>query len=200
MIREYVTNQNCHDLLSFLRLVPINSVVRPAGFKSSRCSLCINKLSLVRMRGELGTRIEDDTLGNSRLISDRNRPYISATVYEGSTYPLHVQLDCGGQFDSPCSSSLSVQAWIDFNDNDYDDGESRILRRGWSDNSAPTGAYDLDTFIDGRTTIEGPHRLRVTVRPSDEYQRECGTFPYQESHDYTINVIRRVISKCFCVC
>lgn len=152
------------------------------------------------MRAELGTGIEDDLVQNSRLSSDRNQPYLTATVYEGSTYPLHVQLDCGGQFDSPCSSSLSVIAWIDYNDNDYDDGESRILKRGWSDGSSPTGAYDLDTYasiIDGRTTREGTHRLRITVKPSDEYQRECGTFPYQEYYDYTVNVVRRVISKCF---
>ena len=185
-----VIYQKCNDWSCLFLLVPVNNPVRSSGYRNSRCSLCINKIGLVRLPGELGTRIEDDIIGSSRLIGDQNRPYTTAAVYEESTYRLHVQLDCGGQFDSPCSNSLSVIAWIDYNDNEYDDAESRILQRSWSDNGTPTGAFDLG--INVPTTREGPHRMRITVRPTDAYQRECGTVGYEETRDYTINVVRRI--------
>ena len=182
----------------------MNNAVRYPGYKSSRCSLCINKVGSVRLPGELGTRIDDDTLGSTGLIADQNRPYITATVYEESRYRLDVQLDCGGQSDSPCSNSLTVVAWIDFNDNNYDDGESRVLDRSWSDNGTPTGAYFLDIYVpavDGRTIREGRHRMRLTVKPSDEYRRDCGNIQYEETRDYDINVLRRriITSRSFSV-
>lgn len=172
--------------------------MRSSGYRNTRCSLCINKIGLVRLPGELGTRIEDETSGSFGQISDRNRPYISATVYEQSNYRLHVRLDCGGQFESPCSNSLSVIAWIDYNDNNYDDSESKVLQRSGSNNGVPTGEYELDIYvppIDGRTIREGIHRMRITVRPSDEYRRECGNIQYEEIRDYDINVIRRATRK-----
>ncbi|CAF2949744.1 unnamed protein product [Rotaria sp. Silwood2] len=148
------------------------------------------------MPGEHGTRIEDDV----RITAlSSGRQYLTATVYEDGTYRLHVQLDCGGHLsgdpqDSPCSRSLSVTAWIDFNDNGLDESESRLLQRAWSGNDVSTGIYDFDTRIpriDDRTTKAGPHRMIITIAPSEEYQRECGAFPYKETREYTVDVIPR---------
>jgi len=182
------------------RNYPMNNVVRSGASRNTRCALCINKLGLVQMNGELSSRIQDDIQTNFMLIDSQNREYLTATVFEESTYQLNVQLDCGGQLardslDNPCSSSLSVVVWIDFNDNTFDDdSERRILRRAWSDNGTPTGAYQVDLripTIDGRMVKPGPHRMRLTVMASDEYTRECGSIGYQETRDYTINAVRR---------
>ena len=44
-------------------------------------------------------------------------------------------------------------------------------------------------YIDGRNTKTGPHRMRLTVTPSKEYQRDCGIIEYPETRDYTINIV-----------
>ncbi|CAF1132089.1 unnamed protein product, partial [Didymodactylos carnosus] len=176
---------------------PVNSAARSIALKNSGCALCINKIGLVQMSGELESRIQDDVRTNVILTDRQNRQYLTVTVYEESIYRLLVYLDCGGQLDggslnSPCSRSLSVTVWIDFNDNEFDDAESRVLRRSWSDYDTPTGIYELEIripTIDGRNTKFGLHRMRLTVMPSEEYQRECGTIGYQETIDYTINIV-----------
>ncbi|CAF1360183.1 unnamed protein product, partial [Rotaria sordida] len=51
--------------------------------------------------------------------------------------------------------------------------------------------YSALQRVDERTTKSGPHRMLLTVTPSAEYQRECGDFPYKETREYSVNVIRR---------
>ncbi|CAF4218372.1 unnamed protein product, partial [Rotaria sp. Silwood2] len=163
----------------------------------SRCALCINRIGLVQMPGESGTRIQDDMQTTALSNDDQYRQYLSATVNEDAFYRLHVQLDCGGHLsgdslDNPCSRFLSVTVWIDFNDNELDESESRPLQPAWSNNDVPTGIYNLDVYIpkiDGRNTKAGSHRMRITVMPSEDYQRDCGRFSYKEIRDYSINII-----------
>ncbi|CAF1296948.1 unnamed protein product, partial [Didymodactylos carnosus] len=165
-------------------------IATPYMVLKSRCALCINKIGLVQMAGEYGSRIQDDTRTNAILNDAR---YLTVTVYEETMYQLHVQLDCGGQpggdpSDNPCSRSLSVSVWIDFDNNGLDDAESRALRRSWSNNDIPNGAYDLGIHIpsiDGRNTKSENHRMRLTVMPTEEYQRDCGNIGYKETRDYT---------------
>lgn len=189
----------------FLWLGPGNGRSQSMASRNARCSLCINKIGLVHMPGEFGSKIEDDIRVDVFLDDEQNRQHLTASVYEESIYRLRVQLDCGGQldrnaFDSPCSRSLSVFAWIDYNDNDFDDRESRMLRRSWPDSASPTGAYELDIripTINGRDVKSGRHRMRISVIPSEEYQRECGSLTYNEIRDYTVNIYPkpRPISK-----
>ncbi|CAF1451894.1 unnamed protein product, partial [Rotaria sp. Silwood1] len=152
------------------------------------------------MPGERGTRIQDDMQTTALSNDNRYQQYLTATVYEDSFYRLLVQLDCGGQLsgdtqETPCSRYLSVTVWIDFNDNGLDESESRLLQPAWSSNDVPTGTYNLDVNIpkiDGRTTKAGVHRMLVTVMASEDYQRECGSFPYKETREYTVDVIPKV--------
>lgn len=148
------------------------------------------------MPGEFNSKIEDDIRLNTFLSGEQNQQHIVVSVYEESYYRLRVQLDCGGQLDrdvseSPCSRSLSVFAWIDYNDNNVDDREGLQLRRAWSENSTPTGVYEIEIripTIDGRDVKSGRHRMRVTVLPSEEFQRECKTVKHIEIRDYTIHI------------
>ncbi|CAF4131656.1 unnamed protein product, partial [Adineta steineri] len=161
--------------------------------QKSRCALCLNKIALVQVDGDYGTNIYDAirtyTNGQSHQSS-------TVKLYEETTHNLRVQLDCGGDStDSPCSDSLTVQMWVDYNDNRFDDSESHTLHRSWPNNGESTGTYDLQIYvpaIDGRHIRQGPHVMRLTVMPSEQYQRDCGTIDYRETRDYTFDIIRKV--------
>lgn len=150
------------------------------------------------MNGEYGTRIDDGYKIDGNDDDNQHQSYTSATVLEGSHYQVYVQLDCGNSWTNPCSQSLSVMAWIDYNDNGYDDGESFVLRPEWSDQKTPTGQYVGDAripMIDSKNVRTGIHTMRITIGASDEYKRRCGNVGYQETQDYTVNVVPRVIGK-----
>ncbi|CAF1027283.1 unnamed protein product [Adineta steineri] len=113
--------------------------------QKARCALCLNKIALVQVDGDYGTNIYDDirtyTNGQSHQSS-------TVKLYEETTHNLRVQLDCGGDStDSPCSDSLTVQMWVDYNDNRFDDSESHTLHRSWPNNGASTGTYDLQIYV-----------------------------------------------------
>jgi hypothetical protein len=180
-------------------LVPINIATPYMVLKKSLCSLNIGKISLVQMAGEHGSYIRDDTQSNVISNNEQNRQHITVTLYEDTNYRLHVQFYCDRQsgrdsFQSSCDLSQNVKAWIDFNDNGYDDdgGESRVSTRSLSNNYKAGGTHDVEIYvpyIDGMNTKTGPHRMRLTVMPSNEYQRDCGIIEYPETRDYTINIV-----------
>lgn len=199
--------RNCkHQLTGHSRPVDDLSIpfrLDPANYADSNriagwvgCNLCLNKIGLVTMDGDDGSSINDDARTYSH--GQYRRAFV-ITLYEDSLHHLRVQLDCGGYFgddstNTACSGSLSAQLWIDYNDNGYDDDESRLMRRGWSANSAPNGAFDLDVqvpSIDDRSTRVGTHTMRVMIMPSHEYISRCGTVDYRETKEYTVNLIRR---------
>ncbi len=161
--------------------------------KQSLCNLDFVRIILVQMTGAQGSRIQDDTRLASISNEDQYQQQRTVTLYEDTTYRLHVQFDCNGQSDrNTCDFSQNVKVWIDFNDNGYDDGESRVLRRIRSNPNLPENTYDLELYIpdiDGRNTRAGLHRMSLTVVPSDEYQRDCGTTDFQESREYTVNIV-----------
>lgn len=147
------------------------------------------------MNGEYGTRINDDFKLGLTFDDDRYRRDRSVTVLEGTSYQLNVRLDCGNPWSNPCSKSLSVTAWIDYNDNGYDDGESFVLRPAWSDRDTASGEYVGDIrapMIDGRYFKSGTHTMRITVGASVAYQKECGSIGYQEVREYTINLVAKL--------
>jgi hypothetical protein len=183
--------------------VPVNYGNSYAALRKSRCSLCLSKIGLVQIDGDYGSRIQDDI----RIYTDdQNQQPITITFDEETTHQLHIQLDCGGYFDrdstdTPCSRFLSVHVWIDFNDNRFDDGESRSVPQSWSSNDVPTGKYDLQLYIptiDERNTKSGPHLMRITVMLSDEYQRGCGTLDYKETREYTANIVSKKREGKYC--
>jgi hypothetical protein len=178
--------------------------------KKSLCSLNLGKIALVQMTGEHGSYIRDDVQTNGISNNEQNRQHITVTLYEDTTYRLHVQFYCDRQssrdsFQSSCDLSQNVKAWIDFNDNGYDDdGESRVSTRSLSNNYKAGGTHDVEIYvpyIDDSNTKNGPHRMRLTVIPSEEYQRDCGIIEYPETRDYTIDIVpkARYPGKSLCV-
>jgi len=177
-----------------------NGGIQSYSGRSSRCNLCINMIGLVNIPGEFNSKIDDDVRSNNFQSGMQNQQHMVVSVYEESYYRLHVQLDCGGHLDrstleSSCSRSLSVFVWIDYNDNNIDDREGLKLRRAWSENSTPTGIYEIEIripTIDGRDVKSGRHRMRITVLPTEEFQRECSHIKHIEIRDYTIHIFPKL--------
>ncbi|CAF1627216.1 unnamed protein product, partial [Adineta ricciae] len=161
------------------------------------CALSLNKIGLVQMDGDDNSSIQDDI--RSFINNGQYRRAFILTVFEDSVHKLHVQMACGEYLgerssDSPCSNSLSVHLWIDFNSNGYDEEESRLLQRSWLTTEMSTGTYDLDVYIpaiDDRTIRAGQYTMKITVMPSHDYQSKCGTVDYSERKDYTLNIVRK---------
>lgn len=165
--------------------------------KQSRCALNIGRIVLVQMNGALESRIQDDARLNAAPNDDQYRQQLSATVYEDTTYRLHVQFECSRQSDrnrlqARCGRNQNLKAWIDYNGNDYDDGESRVLQRIRSNMNRLENVDDFELYvpaIDARNIQAGSHRMRLTVTPNEQYERDCGTIQYPETREYTINVV-----------
>jgi hypothetical protein len=185
------------DLFCNFLLVLDDTTTPYTVLKQSRCALNIGKIILVQMDGAFGSTIQDDVRVNAISSDDPYRQTITVTLYEDTTYRLNVQLDCSRRSNrnglkNNCGPSQKVNVWIDFNDNGYDDGESRVLQRARSNLNLPGNTYNLELYIpviDGSNTLAGPHRMRVTVVPGDAYQRECGPVEYPEKRDYTANIV-----------
>ncbi len=196
-----------HSFCEFL-LVPINIATPGTILKQSPCNLNIGKIVLVQITGAYGSQIQDDTRTNAISNDDQYQQYQTVTLYEDTTYPLHVQLNCNrksrkNSVQRTCSLSQKVNVWIDFNDNGYDDRESQVLRRARPNGNIPGNTYDLQLHIptiDGRNTKAGSHRMRITVTPSEKYQGDCGTVNYQEAREYTVNIVPKATYSGNLVC
>lgn len=153
------------------------------------------------MAGEQGTEIRDNILTNIQLRENQNRHHLSVTLYEGTLYRLRVTLDChpnptGGLPDINCNLAQDVNVFIDLNnDQRFDDNESRLFQRWPLRSTMPLGIYDFEIeipIIDRLHIPSGTHRMKIIVMPSDEYNRKCGRNDYQETREYTINIIPKV--------
>ena len=147
--------------------------------------------------GASGSRIQDDTRVNAISNDAHNRQGLSVTLYEDTTYQLHVQFECTGRSGRPirCGLSQAVNVWIDFNDNGFDDRESRDLQRTQSNGNTARNTNDWQLYIpaiDGTNTRSGLHRMRLSVVRNEKYRRECGTTDYKETREYTVNIIPKV--------
>ena len=165
--------------------------------KQSRCSLNIGRIILVEISGEFQSRIHDDVRTNAIGVNNEYREELTVMLYEEMTYRLQVQVKCNRQSDGNmlqdrCDLSQNVKVWIDLNDNEYDDGESRILQHVRPNINVLSNTYDLELYIppiDGRNIRAGSHHMHVSVVPNEEYQRECGTVQYPETREYTVNIL-----------
>ncbi|CAF4030022.1 unnamed protein product [Rotaria sordida] len=168
------------------------------------CSKAHAKIVLVIMAGEKGSHIRDDTPLNTAIREDQNRHHLAVTLYENTIYRIRIQLDCDqpssrGSFNINCNLAYDVNVYIDLNnDGRFDESESRVPHR-WPLRSTMTlGIYDLEIpipSIDGLTTKDGSHIMRIVVKSSEEYNRICGRYDYSETREYTVNIIPKEPSK-----
>lgn len=126
---------------------------------------------------------------------------MTVTLYEDMTYRLHIQFDCNGQSNGDssntnCDLSQTINVWIDYNDNGYDDNnENQILHHIQTNNNVLGNTNDLELYIpsiNNNNIKTGIHRMRLTVIPSAEYQRECGNTDEKETREYTVNIVPKV--------
>ncbi len=178
----------------------VNSGVPYLTLSNNVCSQTNGKIVLVIMAGEQGTHIRDDIPTNIALTENQNRHHLAVTLYENTVYRIRIQLDCDslssrGLFQPNCNLAQDVNVWIDLNnDGQFDESESRIPQRWPLHSYMPLGIYDLKIdvpTIDGQNTRSGSHRMRVVMKPSEEYRRKCGNTDYSETREYTVNIIPR---------
>ena len=158
------------------------------------------RISLVIMAGERGTEIRDDKPTNALLNSYQNQHHLAVTIYEHTVYLIRIQLDCSWQldrelFENGCNLAQDVHIWIDLNnDGRFDESEMGTPYRWPVTSYMAQGIYDMQLYIpslDNKYLRTGPHRMRIVVQHSESYRLICGLIDYNETRDYTINIIPR---------
>ena len=153
------------------------------------------------MTGERGTQIRDDMPTNALINDSQNQHHMAVTLYESTVYLLRIRLDCSWQlnsdlFDNGCNLAQDVNVWIDLNDDgEFDESEIRAPHRWPVTSYMADGIYDLQISIpeiDDKYIKTGRHRMRLVVMPSENYRRICGHADYNETREYTINIVPRM--------
>ena len=152
------------------------------------------------MAGERGTEIRDDKAANVFVNDYPSKHHLAVTIYEHTVYLIRVQLDCSWQlntdlFANGCNLAQDVKIWIDLNDDGRFDSSEVGTPYLWPVTSyMPRGIYDLQLSIpsiDDRSMRSGQHRMRLVVMSSEHYRTICGRYDYNETRDYTVNIIPR---------
>jgi hypothetical protein len=187
-------------LLGVVYPVPSNIIIRDPIIRDPICSQNAGKITLVIMAGEKGTEIRDDK-GATVLLNDyRSRHHLAVTIYEHTVYLFRVQLDCAWQLNTElfahgCNLAQDVNVWIDLNnDGRFDESEMGVPYRWPVTSYMPHGIYDIQLnipLIDGRYMRTGQHRMLLSVLSSEDYRRICGRIDYNETREYSVNIIPR---------
>jgi hypothetical protein len=157
---------------------------------------------LVLMAGQQGTEIRDETPTNGAIGDYQNRNYNTVTLYESTVNILRIQLDCAQQYrddslDYGCILAYHIDVWIDLNDDGkFDEVENRVHHRSLIHSQGPRGTYDLEIcipLIDGTNRKAGPHRMHLSLLPSEDYRKKCGNTDYSETREYTVNIVPKAI-------
>ncbi|CAF3310940.1 unnamed protein product [Rotaria sp. Silwood2] len=169
------------------------------------CPINIAKITLVIMAGEKGTEIRDDKPVTSLSPNYINQHHMAVTLFEHTVYLLRIQLDCSSQLKTQltptgCNLAQDVNVWIDLNDDGkFDDSEIGAPYRWPVTSYMAEGIYDIQIYvplIDSRYMKNGQHRMRISVSPSDYYQRLCGEHNYLETLEYMVTIIPRMKYSC----
>ncbi|CAF3977785.1 unnamed protein product [Adineta steineri] len=163
------------------------------------CSSSPGKIMSILINGEHGTYIRDRISSTNTLISNnQNQDKLGVTWFSDAIYLLRLYLDCPQRDNTDCSLAHHVNVWIDLNDDGkFDEFENRVHHRSSINNETSQIIYDLQMFIpmiDKISTKVGPHRMLISVIRSEAYQTKCGSTGYNDTKEYTLNVIPR--KKC----
>ncbi|CAF4871237.1 unnamed protein product [Rotaria sp. Silwood1] len=153
------------------------------------------------MAGEKGTEIRDDKPTNALSTNNLNQHHMAVTLFEHTVYLLRIQLDCSSQLKTEltstgCNLAQDVNVWIDLNDDGkFDESEIGAPYRWPVTSYMAEGIYDIQIYvplIDGRYIRNGPHRMRISVVPSNYYRSTCVDYDYNESREYMVTIIPRM--------
>ncbi|CAF4996413.1 unnamed protein product, partial [Rotaria sp. Silwood1] len=153
------------------------------------------------MAGEKGTEIRDDKPTTSLASNYLNQHHMAVTLFEHTVYLLRIQLDCSSQLRTDltptgCNLAQDVNVWIDINDDGrFDDSEIGAPYRWPVTSYMAEGIYDIQIYvplIGNRYMKNGPHRMRISVVPSEHYRGVCGYYDYNESREYMVTIVPRM--------
>lgn len=153
------------------------------------------------MAGEKGTEIRDDLPSYEVSNSFANQHHKAVTLFEHTVYLLRIQLDCASQLRTDltptgCNLAQDVNVWIDLNDDgNFDQSELGAPYRWPVTSYMAEGIYDIQIYVpqlDSRNIRNGPHRMRITVTPSDHYRQLHGSCDYGQTREYMVTIIPRM--------
>ncbi|CAF1097358.1 unnamed protein product [Rotaria sordida] len=162
------------------------------------CPLSVARINLVIMAGEKGTEIRDDKPTNTNFL---NQHHMAVTLFEHTVYLLRIQLDCSSQLRTEltatgCNLAQDVNVWIDLNDDGkFDESESGTPYRWPVTSYMAEGIYDIQIYVpllDSRNIRNGPHKMRISVVPSNYYRSTCASYEYNEAREYSVTIIPRM--------
>ncbi|CAF1056861.1 unnamed protein product [Rotaria sordida] len=162
------------------------------------CPLSVARINLVIMAGEKGTEIRDDKPTNTNFL---NQHHMAVTLFEHTVYLLRIQLDCSSQLRTEltatgCNLAQDVNVWIDLNDDGkFDESESGTPYRWPVTSYMAEGIYDIQIYVpllDSRNIRNGPHKMRISVVPSNYYRSTCAAYEYNEAREYSVTIIPRM--------
>ncbi|CAF3970148.1 unnamed protein product [Rotaria sp. Silwood1] len=165
------------------------------------CSLSIARITLVLMAGEKGTEIRDDKSWSEIKLSHENQHHTAVTLFEQTVYILRIRLDCSSQLrteltETGCNLAQDVNVWIDLNnDGNFDQSEIRAPYRWPVTSYMAEGIYDIQIHVpalNSRYMTSEAHRMRISITPSDYYERQCGHLEYSEQREYRVTIIPRM--------
>ncbi|CAF3164562.1 unnamed protein product [Rotaria sp. Silwood2] len=153
------------------------------------------------MAGEKGTEIRDDKPMSSLTLGYQNQHHMGVTLFEHTVYLLRIQLDCSSQLrteltETGCNLAQDVNVWLDLNDDEHFDQSEVVAPYRWPVTSyMAEGIYDIQLHVptlDSGYVRNRPHRMHITIVPSDYYQRQCGYYVFNETREYMVTIIPRM--------
>lgn len=172
------------------------------------CSGENSAMFLVTLSGEQNTQIRDDTKQCSSTNNYNDQTNLAVTLFDNTAYSLRVELYCAQQnaygnsygqyqstYETECNDPRYLGVWIDFdNDGLFDQNTEQLIPNSWYRDDPRATHLDLNINIpqiDGRTHLEGQHRMRIVLVHDDRNRRACQSSGYGEVRDYTVNIMRK---------
>jgi hypothetical protein len=172
------------------------------------CSAGSGAIFSVQLSGEQNTMIHDEKTQCSSMNNYEDRSHLVVKLFDNTIYMLRIQLYCvesrdhGNSYrqdpylvETNCNISPYIDVWIDLNnDGSFDGSNERFLHNDQRHGGSINNNYDLSIAIpeiDGRNSLDGPHRMRIVLARDENNRQPCYNAGYGEARDYTINIIRK---------
>ncbi|CAF1485010.1 unnamed protein product, partial [Rotaria sordida] len=176
------------------------------------CSVGHSAIFSVSISGEQNTQIRDETRKCSSTNNYNDQSNLAVTLFDNTFYTLRIALSCVQQsdydntynqdpyaFETYCRDTRYLGMWIDFNnDGTFDDNTERIIPNHWYTDDPHMTQSDISFTIpqiDGRYYVGGQHRARIVLVQDTRNRKPCQNNGYGEVRDYTVNIIRKEVSK-----
>ena len=160
----------------------------------------------VKLYGEQGTQIDDQTQQCSPTNNYRDQQDLAVTLFDDTSYTLRIELFCVQRwgydnsfsrdpslFETICTRGQFIDVWVDFdNDGMFNEVNERLTAvdtyRGANRRAQHDIRIDIPR-IGGRSFSGGQHRLRIVLSQDERNRRPCYSNGYGEARDFLVQII-----------